>query len=350
MTTYVLGAGASHDAGYPLAKTMASDLIQWMKRPTHDPDAYAANYPGTARFLEETFDSVKNIEDLVTAIHKVIDENANGTREQRIKRTVVANEYGVFKNAVREWFAEIQQGVALASSDYRDFANDIVVPGDCIVTFNYDVSLDRELRKAGKFEVGNGYGFSIQGLPGESATMIFKLHGSTSWLALLFGGMTSGFSSFQPGNTLGARPVIGKNELSFLGYADEVDPLFGNGGAALPVMIFPAKSKDFYFAPNTGIEYAGFWDDLWRQAEVALQSSARVVICGYSLNSVDVRASKLLLTAPKKNAEIVIASGGDTERIVKEYREAGYTKAMPADETMFHNWVARSANSVTVAR
>jgi hypothetical protein len=32
------------------------------------------------------------------------------------------------------------------------------------------------------------------------------------------------------------------------------------GGAALPVMIFPARSKDFYFAANTGAEYAEFWN------------------------------------------------------------------------------------------
>jgi hypothetical protein len=349
MTTYVLGAGASHNAGYPLAKTMASELLLWMKRPTHDPDSYAANYPETARFLEENFAPVDDVEDLVTAIHKAIDEGANGTFEQRVRRTLVANEYGVFKNAVREWFAEIQQGKALDSSVYRDFANEIVIPGDCIVTFNYDVSLERELRLAGKFEIGDGYGFRIEGLPGESATKILKLHGSTSWLALLFGGMTSGISSFQRGNTLGTRPAIPRNELSFLGYAHEVDPLFGNGGAALPVMIFPAQSKDFYFAPNTGIEYVEFWDELWRQAEVALQTSTRVVICGYSLNQVDKRARKLLLTAPKKDAEIVIASGDHTKRIVNEYIGAGYGGAMAAKEVMFHEWVARHANSI-VAR
>lgn len=349
MTTFVLGAGASHDAGYPLARTMASDLFQWMKRPTHDPDSYAASYPGTARFLEETFGRVDNIEGLVTAIQKVIEENANGTSEQRVKRTLVANHYGVFKNAVREWFAEIQHGAALSSSDYRDFARNVVVPGDCVITFNYDVSLDRELRLAGKFEAGDGYGFPIEGLPTGSATKILKLHGSTSWLALLFGGMTSGASSFQPGNTLGPRPAIPRNELSFLGYAHEVDPLFGNGGAALPVMIFPAQSKDFYYAPNTGIEYVGFWDELWRQAEVALQASTRVVICGYSLNQVDNRACQLLLKSPKKSAEIVIASGMDTERIVSEYREAGYAKATAAKEVKFHEWVAISENSFSVA-
>jgi len=350
MTTYVLGAGASCDAGYPLAKTMASELLEWRKRPTHDPDSYAARYPATAHFLEESFAPVENVEDLVTAIHKRIGEYENGTREQRARRTLTANEYGVFKNALRDWFAEIQRGKALASSAYQDFAKNIVAKGDCVITFNYDVSLERELRLAKRFEVGDGYGFPIEGLPGNSGTKVFKLHGSTNWLALLFGGITSGFSAFQPGNTLSARPVIAKNELSFLGYTDAADPGFGRGGAALPVMIFPARSKDFYFAANTGNEYAEFWDKLWRQAAEALQSAARVVICGYSLLSVDERARKHLLNDPKKDAEIIVASGGDTERIVNDYREAGYARVVAADEVFFNKWVASFANSVAGVR
>ncbi|MGA2588827.1 MAG: hypothetical protein ABSH32_02825 [Bryobacteraceae bacterium] len=350
MTTYVLGAGASRDAGYPLAKTMASELLQWMKRPVHDPDSYAARYPPAARFFEESFAPVENVEDLVTAIHKLIDEYEGGTREQRARRTLVANEYGVFKNAVREWFAEIQQGAALNSSAYRDFARNIVAKGDCIVTFNYDVSLERELRLAGRFEVGDGYGFPIQGLPERSDTRVLKLHGSTNWLALLFGGMTSGFSAFQPGSTLGARPAIPKNELFFLEYPGAIDPAFGKGGAALPVMIFPARSKDFYFAANTGIEYAGFWGGLWRQAAEALESASRVVICGYSLLSVDERARKLLLTAPKKDAEIFVASGEDTDRIAGDYRSAGYARAVAADEVFFQRWVASFAGSAVGVR
>ncbi len=349
MTTYVLGAGASRDAGYPLAKTMASDLFQWMKRPTHDPDSYSSRYPATARFFEESFPSIENIEDLVTAVNKLIDEYGAGIRDQRARRAVIANEYGVLKNAVRDRFAEIQHGVALASSAYRDFAQNIVGKGDCIVTFNYDVSLERELRLARKFEVGDGYGFPIEGLPDRSETRILKLHGSTSWLALLFGGMTSGFSGFQPGKTLSERPVISRNELSFLGYADAVDQRFGRGGAALPVMIFPARSKDFYFAANTGIEYAGFWDNLWRQAKEALESASRVVICGYSLSPVDQRARKLLLN-PERNPEIVVASGEDTERVVRDFRDAGCTRAVASEEVFFQKWVASLAGSVAGAR
>lgn len=353
MTTYVLGAGASRDAGYPLANTMASALLDWMKRPTHSSDSYAARYPAAARFFEESFGPGENVEDLVTAIHKLIGEYENGTREQRVKRAVIANEYGVFKNAVREWFAEIQRSVALTSSAYQEFARNIVVPGDCIVTFNYDVSLERELRLAGggsKFEVGDGYGFAIEGLPGNSGTKVLKLHGSTSWLAPLFGGMTSGFSAFQPSGTLSERPVIARNELSFLGYTKAVDPRFEMGGAALPVMIFPARSKNFYFAANSGTEYAEFWDGLWRQAAEALQSAARVVICGYSLLPVDDRARKLLLNAPRKGAEVIVASGEDTERIVRDYREAGYARAVPADEVLFQRWVASVASSLAGTR
>lgn len=350
MTVYVLGAGASHAAGYPLAKTMASELLQWMKRPTHDPGSYAARYPVTAHFLEESFPLVDNVEDLVTAIEKLIDEYENGTQEQRVKRARIAHEYGVFKNAVRDWFAEIQRGVALASSAYQDFARNIIVPGDCIITFNYDVSLERELKRAGKFEVGDGYGFPIEGLPGKSATKVLKLHGSTSWLALLFGGMTSGFSAFEPGHTLGDPPVIAKNDLSFLGYADAVDPRFGKGGAALPVMIFPARKKDFYFGANTGPEYVPFWDGLWCQAKTSVESAGRMVICGYSLQPVDERARDLLLKTPSKDAKIIVASGNDTDRIVGEYRQAGFAETARADEAFFEKWVSASADAVTGAR
>ncbi len=349
MTTFVLGAGASRGAGYPLATTMASELLQWMKDTTHESGSYAAQYPATARYLEEHFGPAHNIESFVTRIQALIDEYENGTVEQRKTRVVTANQYGVFKNAVRAFFAEIQQGTALQSPTYRDFAREIVAPGDSIITFNYDVSLDRELHLAEKFEVGDGYGFPIENLPTGSATTILKLHGSTSWLALLFGGLTSGVSQFSPGHTLGDRPVIPKNELSFLGYADAIDPRFVRGGAALPVMIFPTQTKDFYFVANTGFEYRPFWDQLWRQAEASLRSSSRIVIVGYSLNSVDERACKLLLNAPRKDAEIVVASGegegtGSTTWVVRQFKKESYAKAVPARELLFQNWVTSVVN------
>ncbi len=342
MTVYVLGAGASCHAGYPLAKSMGSQLFSWMKKQSNAA-GFESRYPTTARFLEDLLGSVGNIEDLFTKMQELVADGENGTSEQRAMRTVVANERGVFINALRSWFAEIrQQGVAEA---YRRFAREIVSPGDCIITFNYDVSLDRELRLAGKFEAGDGYGFPIETLPLNSATKILKLHGSASWLALMFAGITSGPFQFQPGNVLGQRPVIGKDEFAFLGYSDASDPAFPRGGAALPVMIMPTRSKEFFFGGNTGVEYVEFWDSLWRQASEALRRADRVSICGYSMPSADQRALELLLRVARKDAEVVVASGSDTPNIVKQYRESGYSKAKAADEVLFEKWVDSSVRS-----
>ncbi len=345
MTVYVLGAGASRDAGYPLAKDMATELFRWMKQASRDPNSYAARYPVVAQYLEKSLPQSGNIEALIAAIRERIHEFESGTPEQQADRRRLANANGVLQNAVRDWFAEIQYGRALNSTTYRDFASNVVAPSDRVITFNYDVSLERELKHAGKFEIGDGYGFCMEGLPANSKTKVLKLHGSTSWLALLFGGHVSGFSSFQPGNTL-SSPVIGSNELSFLGYPDTVDPRFKNGGAALPVMIFPAPVKEFYFDANTGVEYTEFWDRLWQQATDALQTTERVVVCGYSLLPVDQRARDLLLSAPRRDAEVVIASGSDTQRIVDDYLAAGYTKVAAASEALFKNWVATASNSL----
>jgi hypothetical protein len=342
MTTYVLGAGASCHAGYPLANSMGAQLFLWMHK-QGDAQGFAARYPATAQFFENHFGVVENIEELMTRVQQLIDGYEEETPEQRAIRSVVANERAVLVQAVRCWFAEIrQQGRAVA---YRDFARNVVHPDDCIVTFNYDVSLDRELALARRFAVGDGYGFPIETLPCESPVKILKLHGSMNWLALMFGGLKSGFAQFEPGNTLGSRPVIGRDELALLG-CDAADPAFQRGGGALPVMIMPTRSKEFFFAANTGVEYSEFWDDLWRQAARALEVSNRVQICGYGMLPVDERARELLLKAPKKDAEIVVGSGGDTERIVREYREAGYPRASAATEVIFENWVGSCANTV----
>jgi len=340
MTVYVLGAGASHHAGYPLSNSMGLQLFGWMKSQVNA-QGFESRYPAAAQFFEKWFGPVGNIEDLFTEMQRLIADGQHGTPDQKTIRTIVANEQSVLVNAVRSWFTEIRQtGNADA---YKRFAAEIVAPGDCVITFNYDVSLDRELKLASKFEVGDGYGFRIEQLPDKSATKVLKLHGSTSWLALMFGGITSGPFSFQPGNVLGHRPVIGGDEFSYLGYSNVSDPAFPRGGAALPVMIMPTRSKEFFFAANTGVEYIEFWDSLWQQASEALRTTDRVVFCGYSLPAADERARELLLESTNRNAEVIVACGGATQHIVAEYRESGNTKAAPAPEVYFEKWVERRA-------
>ncbi len=215
--------------------------------------------------------------------------------------------------AVREWFGEIHQRDQAHS--YELFASKIVQPGTGVVTFNYDVSLDSCLRRAGKWAVGDGYGFKAEGLPGGSTVELLKLHGSMNWLAVMFGGITSGGFLLPAQVVFGDRPAIPNGDLSALGYVNVVDPLWPQNGttAQLP-MILPTSRKRFYFDTNLGREWGSFPGiRLWRSARTAIRTSDRIVVCGYGLFPIDRRGCDLLLKG-ELSGEIEVCSWSDTDR------------------------------------
>jgi hypothetical protein len=250
-----------------------------------------------------------------------------------------------FIEALRQWFGEIHQhSQALA---YERFANEIVQAGDCVISFNYDVSLDSKLRQAGKWAIGNGYGFTVEGIVGNSPVKLLKLHGSINWLAILFGGRRS--SSFQVGfdGAFGRRPAFSDGDLAALGYENEIDTYFPRDGAAavLP-LILPTNRKQFFFDTNLGREWQSFWNRLWRTARSAVRSSERIVICGYGLYPIDRRGCNLLLKG-ECSAEIEVCSGEDTDRIVATLQSHG-RKASRAKEIYFQQWVANTSKKLGI--
>jgi len=333
MKTYVLGAGASLHAGYPLASNMGTELFAWLEKRAN------SRIRDAAVWFQAEFGPVGNIEDLFSQIQTVLDDFRNGTREQKAFRVVTANERPHLVEGLRGWFSEIRNAPATA---YRQFARQVIQPGDCIITFNYDVSLDRELRRAQKWDVGDGYGFRIERLPANSTTTLLKLHGSTNWMALLLGGKT-GFFQVQ-GGVFGERPVIAPDELDFLGYCALTDPALTHPSGYVPPMILPTRCKQFFFDTTFGSEWEDFWNGLWAQAEKSLMHSEEVCILGYSLAPADERASGLLFSAPTHSARIEISSGSDTGRIAEQFRGAGYRDVSEAKDTYFEDWVqAKSA-------
>jgi hypothetical protein len=220
-----------------------------------------------------------------------------------------------------EWFGEIHQNNQAAA--YREFAERIVKPGDSVITFNYDVALDAKLRAAGKWEIGDGYGFDVEGLPSNSPVKVLKVHGSINWVALLFGG---------------SRPAFTDDTLTALGYEGLVDPWFPRGGStAIPPLILPLSRKKFYFDTNLGKVWEPFWNRLWRAARMAVRASNHIVICGYGMYPIDRRGCNLLLKG-ECSAEIEVCSAGRTAEIVSQLRSHGRT-ARGARETTFEKWV-----------
>jgi len=317
MKTYVFGAGASLHVGYPLAKCMGHGLFAWMDG--HE-DIGPFSFRQTAIFLRDHFQETEDIENLITAIEEMIARHpVIGQRPNEVvhlcnchKPTLIA--------AIRMWFEEIRVCEAI---DYERFARDIVAPGDCVLTFNYDVSLEPHMKNHGKWRLGDGYGFSMEGFENQSPVKVLKLHGSVNW-------------RFPVG--WNGRPWIDSSEIAFLGYPGCADSLYSGPIADTQrTMILPARCKQFYSQTSLGPLHKEFWDSLWFQAARGLQRSDDVLICGYSLPEFDQRACDLLINE-NYLASIEVCCGGDTQRVVERLRSSG-RDAHAAEERHFDHWL-----------
>ncbi len=329
-TTYVFGAGASLHAGYPLASTMGEGLLDFMLSYPTPP------YPNVAQFLIDTFGKSPNIEDVITELASRIDslkeaENAEG----RAERMRLGNCRGSLNASLREWFRQIH---TKAAPTYAEFADKVVQPGDGVITFNYDDSLERELKRAGKWDVSRGYGFPLGADERSSDVLVLKLHGSINWLVSILGGATSGPVQVTSMSPLGRHPVIHPADLAYLGYKDFPGHTYASGGA-FPCLILPGRKKEFFYDTSFGYEYTEFWDWLWSQAAAALGRSDKIVLCGYSLLPVDQRARDLLLQKPQKKTAVTVVCGSQSERIVDDFRTTGFRNVEAFEGGHFEDWI-----------
>jgi len=328
-TVYILGAGASRDAGYPMASQMGKALFAYMLKSEN------AWIRASAEFLIDTFGNVPNIEDLITEIQSEVENLKDAhSPEDRAQRTRIANRRGFLGAALRDWFREIH---SCPAPSYATFAQKIAKPGDVVVTFNYDDSLERELRRSGRWDVSRGYGFPLGTKELVSDVLVLKLHGSVNWLVSLFSGATGGAFLVDPPSSMGNHPVIHRADLEFLGYESFSGHTYQSGGA-FPCLILPGRTKEFFYDTSFGHEFGDFWDHLWSQAAAALRSAQKIVICGYSLPEADQRARDLLFRQPQREADIEIVSGDQSARIAAEFRNAGFERSVVFEGGYFADW------------
>jgi hypothetical protein len=326
-TVYVLGAGASKHVGYPLASTMGSEMLSWMEK--RDDFRY------TAEFIRDEFGDSPDIENVITELDAHIKCLENVTElEDRRRRTTYTSQRMELRKAVPIWFSEIHHNPASAYSKFAER----VQPGDVVITFNYDDSLERELKRLGKWDIWQGYGFRVGNSGRATQVPVLKLHGSINWLVSIFGGITSGTFALGSNRSLGDCPCIATDPLKYLGYEDMIGTFPGGGG--FPSLVLPGRTKEFYYHTSFGPEHEEFFDSLWSQAATALRHADKLVLCGYSLLPVDERARELLLGEPSKDTEVIVVSGSQGKRISDDFRTAGFQIVECYDGGHFERWVA----------
>lgn len=329
MRTYVLGAGASRHAGYPLALELGNALREWAYRSRDPSDDYRT-------YIDQVLELYGHLrfEEILTDLI----ECEPGSRAATIQRPIRGQLLWALRESVREFFNDLRGQPA---EYYERLANEYIRPDDVIVTFNYDLALERTLKRADLWEIGNGYGFPLNIEIPPSKTKILKLHGSTNWWALLFGG-TTGFSQADSG-ALGVRPVIFfKPEFEFLGYPPGILDCQCRGldrGAGHTAIIMPILRKRFYEQTSFGREWEPFWQELWNQASRALQFSEEIVVIGYSMSSADQKARELLFGNSNKMARISIFCGSLSDSLCREFQQHGFPRVQTAGASLFEDYL-----------
>ena len=211
---------------------------------------------------------------------------------------------------------------------------------DVILTFNYDVSLERELTKFAKWDIRTGYGFPVAGNGGQSLVTLLKLHGSTNWTWLPADGSSNpGSSGAISIPLLHSCPSIAPEEFCFLGYASLQDPEYVSHHLMINGFILPYLRKEFYAGSSLGREGISFWNSLWDKGAVALERAQEVVILGYSMPIADCRARNLIFSRANRTVPVTVCSGNDTDSVCNLLHERRFASVRPANVRRFEEFV-----------
>ncbi len=131
MVTYVLGAGASRHAGYPLVGELGNALRDWI----HGTKPTGHGYRVHIDHLHELYGGLGNIEEILTDL----DDCRPASRAATLPRPTRGNILADLGQSIREFFNDLREKPALL---YARLARERIQPGDVIITFNYDAACE----------------------------------------------------------------------------------------------------------------------------------------------------------------------------------------------------------------
>jgi len=361
-TAYILGAGASNHAGFPLA----SGLPTFLRREWGKTANLTLRKDGG--FFFDCYDSFEDLRILsgVESFGTVLDAMAmdaearaarippqlrcdleqvldrwsgrpsSGHRAATACATLITHAFKLQSDFVRDQLFHSNDSASgpreEALSRVAGQWADSVASGDCIVTFNWDLFNELALWRAEKWHYSDGYGIRLHAeIPRTAPVKIFKLHGSINW-ALANGIVNRG---------------LWLDDLAFYfdGIADQDyhtqrrPP--GVTSARGPSLVTPSYLKN-----TTAIREL---DQVWSKARSALASARAVVVIGYSLPEADQNAVEMITSALAENdalQEITVVLKSDRQAFArwKKLAERAGKRTLCLSET-FESYVDHRVSS-----
>lgn len=291
---YILGAGASEFAGYPLGPDLwawlrAADLgDSWAK------DRAAEVIQEVSRILEAMPPADHDKPDLEALFTRLdlaemgIEPLIPGLPDWSLLRprliAMITNAFLYCEFRLQQEFRKGQR--AEAACTLQNWA-DVVRPRDTIITFNWDILHEAALWRAHKWHYADGYGFECHDAPnaGGSPVKVLKLHGSVNWAQAV------------PAD---CQPDI-EHKADFFQNGRDGPKSFEKHLGQLNLgknLITPSYLKN--------ISDNRLLIDIWGQALSALREATEVVSIGYSLNPADALARVLISLGLSQNRDLMI--------------------------------------------
>jgi hypothetical protein len=341
---WVLGAGASTFAGYPLA----SGLLPFI-RDLRSVDSR------TNEIASKMFDKL-NVAEMLFEKKMLEDPSVGSNLEELLTyldlyRTFPRTAFAINpwdrtdSDAVRRVISEKFLGFQYDMSKYvwgtnpipispvdarriREIARawgQVLKSGDTILSFNWDILHEVILWQAGVWSYRDGYGFHCapQGeMDRSSEVLLLKLHGSVNWVQ---------------GDEAGPVTEIA-SVADFFAKSKDWQPRTHFHQAQIDwgrKLVLPTYLKDI--TANKALL------DVWTKAHEILSQAKELIVVGYSLNKVDHPARLLFGTALSENQElnkVTVVSPGTTEW---DNFLCRINKQLVRIEKPFEDWVCANA-------
>jgi hypothetical protein len=327
MKVFIVGAGFSKAAGYPLGNEMLTRLgeyveqhrpavqlqdlwngfVSWKSSQT-DAGVLELIDTGNVEFIITYLDMLEHAQDFNRTKYYKEAKSLEGSgrskaiseRERKLEETgKFFSQAGIARDRLRRLlvqYFEHEHCEDYSVERYRyikDFCSHMVSGGDFFISFNYDSLVERSLWKLEMWSPQDGYGFECRFKKGEpwdnltdvdlghSPVKVLKLHGSVGWyknernkIFLNWGVFLQHFiSNIRDVDEPETSPA--KYEHPFV-----IEPSF----------IKPIEQKELL--------------DIWDEARSVLEKAREIFIVGYSMPKADASAQNLIVHSLRANSNL----------------------------------------------
>jgi len=342
MRVYILGAGVSETANYPLGCELFDEIDRFIRGsgPCIDRFDYKNDWPQLCDWMQSNRNPLiaeayrtRQLEYLFTALDLATMLGQNNLAEvyREMKRTGgnpgrAEAAYKAFDQDIKDykrdrrillWALEqyfeykhnndANQRSETKWDDLDNFGRKLC-PGDVVITFNYDATIERVLHRLEKWYPGNGYGFDLVfqesrdnptnvNFP-ESLVKVLHLHGASGWYTKPI------FRPDYPLPNAGAVPREAFTPAP-LDTPISLDPIFlrdlGIDAVDASMPDRPPRDRQLFLHPSFLKDYESggsghqAFIKLWRSASEVLRAADKIYVIGYSLPRADTPALTLLV-------------------------------------------------------